>query len=63
MTANKTPVIMGCDHAAYAMKEKIKSFLIESGIDVTDVGAFDERSVDYSDFGILVASSVSKKRI
>jgi ribose 5-phosphate isomerase B len=62
MTANKTPVIMGCDHAAYAMKEKIKSFLIENGIDVTDVGAFDERSVDYSDFGILVASSVSKKK-
>jgi ribose 5-phosphate isomerase B len=62
MTANKTPVIVGCDHAAYAMKEKIKSFLIECGIDVTDVGAFDERSVGYSDFGILVASSVSKKR-
>jgi ribose 5-phosphate isomerase B len=61
MTPNKTPIIIGCDHAAYVLKERIKSFLIESGINVTDVGTFDENSVDYTDFGILVASPVSKK--
>jgi len=61
MTFNKTPVIIGCDHAAYGLKEKVKSFLIKNGIEVTDVGTFDENSVDYSDFGIHVASLVSKK--
>ncbi len=61
MTLVQTPIIIGCDHAAYAMKEKVKSFLIETGIKVTDIGTFDENSVDYTDFGILVASPVSKK--
>jgi ribose 5-phosphate isomerase B len=61
MTLNQTPLIIGCDHAAYALKVKVKSFLLESGINVTDVGTFDENSVDYTDFGIKVASLVSKK--
>lgn len=61
MTLNKTPVIIGCDHAAYILKEKVKSFLIKNEINVTDVGTFDENSVDYTDFGIHVASLVSKK--
>jgi ribose 5-phosphate isomerase B len=61
MTLNQTPLIIGCDHAAYTLKVKVKSFLLESGINVTDVGTFDENSVDYTDFGIKVASLVSKK--
>jgi ribose 5-phosphate isomerase B len=62
MTLNKTPVVIGCDHAAYALKETVKSFLLKNEIDVTDVGTFDEDSVDYPDFGILVASRVSSRR-
>ena len=59
MFENKTPVIIGSDHAAYHLKEKLKSYLVESGIDVEDVGTYGEDSVDYVDFGIKVASSVS----
>ena len=61
MTVNKTPVIIGCDHAAYGLKEQVKSFLIKNDLSVTDVGTFDENSVDYTDFGIQVASMVSRK--
>ena len=61
MTENKTPIIIGCDHAAFAMKEKVKEFLQERGIEVKDAGTFDENSVDYPDFGIEVASAVSRK--
>ena len=61
MTENKTPIIIGCDHAAFAMKEKVKEFLLERGIEVKDAGTFDESSVDYPDFGIKVASAVSRK--
>lgn len=53
------PIIIGSDHAAYWLKEKIKSYIVEHGIDVEDVGAHSEDSVDYTDFGIEVASLVS----
>jgi ribose 5-phosphate isomerase B len=59
MTEKQTPIIIGCDHAAYDLKEKIKAFLIERGIDVEDAGCHSEDSVDYPDFGIKVASMVS----
>jgi ribose 5-phosphate isomerase B len=59
MPEKRTPIIIGCDHAAYDLKEKVKVFLIERGIDVEDVGCYNEDSVDYPDFGIKVASMVS----
>ncbi|MFC1515456.1 ribose 5-phosphate isomerase B [Thermodesulfobacteriota bacterium] len=54
-----TSIIVGCDHAAYILKEKIKAYLVESGIDVEDVGAYSEDSIDYSDIAVKVASMVS----
>ena len=62
MTPYSDPIIIGCDHAAFALKEIIKSYLAERQIAVTDVGAFDESSVDYPDFGKQVASAVSGGR-
>jgi ribose 5-phosphate isomerase B len=59
MTENRTAVIIGCDHAAYPLKETVKAYLGELGIAVEDAGAFSEDSVDYPDFGIKVASAVS----
>lgn len=59
MTANKTPVIIGCDHAAYALKERVKAFLLAAGYPVEDVGAHGEASVDYPDFAVQVAGKVS----
>jgi ribose 5-phosphate isomerase B len=54
-----TPIIMGCDHAAYELKENIKAFIQQKGIAVHDVGAFSAESVDYPDFGCRVAGAVS----
>ena len=59
MYENKTPIIIGSDHAAFDLKEKIKAFLVDRGIDVEDAGSHSEDSVDYPDFGIKVASMVS----
>ncbi len=61
MNPVKTDVIIGCDHAAFGLKERIKAFIIDQGIKVEDIGTFNEVSVDYTDFGIRVASAVSKK--
>ena len=59
MKEKKTPIIIGSDHAAYDLKEKVKAFLIGRGIDVEDAGCHNENSVDYPDFGIKVSSMVS----
>jgi ribose 5-phosphate isomerase B len=56
---NNTPIIIGCDHAAYPLKEKVKDYLTAKGISVEDVGTNSERSVDYPDFGKKVALMVS----
>lgn len=53
-------IIIGCDHAAYGLKEKIKGVLLAGGFSVEDVGTFSETSVDYPDFGKRVASGVSR---
>ena len=60
MTTNTSPIIIGADHAAYDLKETVKAFLLDKGIDVQDVGTNGKQSVDYPDFGIKVAAAVAK---
>lgn len=55
----KNRIIIGADHAGFALKEKIKTFIGKKGMEVTDAGTDSESSVDYPDFGALVASRVS----
>ncbi|MBN1931080.1 MAG: ribose 5-phosphate isomerase B [Desulfobacterales bacterium] len=59
MSENKTPIIIGSDHAGYPLKEKIKEHIIETGIEIEDAGTYAQDSVDYPDFGIKVAHAVS----
>jgi ribose 5-phosphate isomerase B len=40
-------IALASDHAGYPLKELIKVYLSEKGIDVTDVGTFSDESVDY----------------
>lgn len=54
-------IIIGCDHAAFALKNIIKAYLTQNGHEVKDVGAFSEASVDYPQIGIQVAGQVSAK--
>ena len=58
--SKKSPLIIGCDHAAYPLKETVKAFLAGAGIKVSDVGTHSEDSVDYPDFGAGVAGGVSR---
>jgi ribose 5-phosphate isomerase B len=57
--SNRAPIVIGCDHAGYPLKEKIKTHLFEKNIDVEDLGTDSQASVDYSDFGARVAFQVS----
>ncbi|MBU2490150.1 MAG: ribose 5-phosphate isomerase B [Proteobacteria bacterium] len=56
---DRNTIIIGCDHAAFAMKEKIRNRLLELAIPVQDEGAFSEESVNYPEFGAKVAGAVS----
>jgi ribose 5-phosphate isomerase B len=56
------PVIVGCDHAGFELKEKIKAALSRRGVPVEDVGTHSTESVDYPDFAHRVAEAVSSGR-
>ncbi len=53
-------IAIGSDHAGFKLKEAIKEFLEEKGIEVVDFGAHSEERVDYPDYAIPVAESVAK---
>ena len=55
----KTPIIIGCDHAAFRLKEQIRAWLGDRTIPVEDAGAFDENSVDYPDIARIVSEAIS----
>ncbi len=56
----KKPIIIGSDHAAYQLKEKISIFIGSLGIDIKDAGTFSESSVNYVDYAKKVAGAVSR---
>ena len=62
MSKNDMAIIIGSDHAGYALKEKVKKFLSEKGVEAEDIGTFSEESVDYPIYGIKVGSAVSEGR-
>ncbi len=43
-------IALGSDHAGFALKEQVKSFLANKGIDTLDVGASSFDPVDYPDY-------------
>ncbi len=61
MDQNK-PIIIGSDHAAFPLKEKLRIYLSDLGIDVEDAGTFSEEAVNYTNYGKKVAGAVSSGR-
>ncbi len=53
-------IAIGSDHAGFKLKEEIKRFLEEKGIEVVDFGTNSEERVDYPDYAIPLAESVAK---
>jgi len=48
-------ICISSDHAGFALKEKIKDFLVNKSISVIDLGPLSEVSVDYPDYAKKVA--------
>ena len=53
-------IAIGSDHAAFALKEEIKSYLTEKGFQLKDFGAFGLERVDYCDFGFQGGEAVAR---
>lgn len=56
-------VAVGCDHGGFKVKEQLKSYLSDLGINVRDFGTDSEDAVDYPDFAHAVARSVSGRQV
>ena len=48
-------ICIASDHAGLGLKDKIKDYLINKSISVTDLGPFSKDSVDYPDYAKKVA--------
>lgn len=52
-------IALGSDHAGYYLKEEIKAFLVEKGIEHQDFGVFSTESSDYPDLALKVAEAIA----
>lgn len=55
-------VAIGADHGGFKLKEQLKDFLTDFGLNVRDFGTDSEDAVDYPDFAHAVAKSVSGRQ-
>lgn len=60
MTEDKQ-IAIGCDHAGFDLKEKIKSTLASSGYEVMDFGANSTDAVDYPLIAKSLANAIKTK--
>ncbi len=56
---NASTLVIGCDHAAFQLKEILKAYLVQKGVTVEDMGAHSLDSVDYPAIGGQVAARIS----
>ncbi|WP_026893500.1 ribose 5-phosphate isomerase B [Clostridiisalibacter paucivorans] len=51
-------IAIGSDHGGLELKEHVKKYLLDKGVDVVDCGTNSSESVDYPDFAYKVAEAV-----
>ncbi|MBP9070109.1 MAG: ribose 5-phosphate isomerase B [Bacteroidia bacterium] len=56
-------IATGSDHAGFKLKEVVRKYLLEKGVEVKDFGTYNEDSVDYPDFAHPVANAVENKEV
>lgn len=52
-------IAIGSDHAGFALKQRLLSWLTEQGHDVSDLGTYSDEATDYPRYGALVARAVA----
>ena len=59
---NFKEIAIGCDHAGFALKERIKKYLNENKVEINDLGTFSEDSTDYAEYAHKVANCVNEEQ-
>lgn len=55
---NLTKIVIGCDHAALELKNKVIAHLQEQNIEVTDVGTYTSASCNYPDYATALCKKI-----
>lgn len=55
-------IAIGADHGGYKLKEEIKKYFDETGIEYKDFGTYSEERVDYPDIAREVSKAVQEKQ-
>jgi ribose 5-phosphate isomerase B len=55
---NNLKISIACDHAGFKLKEQLVKYLLSEEYKVDDLGTYTDESVDYPDFGHLLAVAV-----
>lgn len=55
-------IAIGCDEAAFELKETLKSLLLEEGYEVEDFGTHNARPVLYPDIALAASTSIVEGR-
>ena len=53
-------IVLGTDHAGFALKEAVKKHLEAKGVDIVDCGCFSEEDVDYPPIMLQAAAAVKE---
>ena len=56
-------IAIGCDHAGYELKEKVKAEMLAAGHEMIDVGTESTESVDYPKYGHAVGRAVASGEV
>ena len=51
-------IVLGADHAGFALKELLVKFVADLGHEVEDVGTYDETPVDYPDYAETLGKAI-----
>lgn len=56
-------IAVAADHAGFLLKEDLKSYLKDQGLDVLDLGAHDQQPHDYPDIARAVGEAIQKGEV
>lgn len=54
---------LASDHAGYALKQFVKTYLLEKGYEFEDFGCHDEQSCDYPDFAHKLGRAIDEAKV
>jgi ribose 5-phosphate isomerase B len=63
MKVNIKTIAIASDHAGFDLKKIISDYLINMGVEVTDLGTHSSESMDYPDVAHPLANSVERKKV